>query len=161
MTISLFLTQILHVTYFNSAVKADVEDGDIVTHQKIYEYFGTFTRCVLSMFELTLANWPPVTRLLSEEVSEWFVILCVCHKLTIGFAVIGIINGVILQETFKVAQTDDMIMMRQKKMQADLTRSKMHSLLQALDHNEDGDLSLEEFEIIGNIPEVKLWLSAM
>ena len=40
---------------------------------------------MLSMFELTLGNWPPVTRLLSEEVTEWFMLICIAHKLTIGF----------------------------------------------------------------------------
>merc|ERR1719333_1392360 len=29
-----------------------------------------------SMFELTLGNWAPVMRLLSEEVSEWFMFIC-------------------------------------------------------------------------------------
>eukprot|EP00971_Amphidinium_carterae_P103004 2038756-Amphidinium_carterae.1 len=28
----------------------------------VYEYFGTFSRSLLSLFEMTLANWPPVAR---------------------------------------------------------------------------------------------------
>ena len=39
------------------------------------------------MFEITLGNWPPVARLLSEEVSEFFTFFCVLHKLTIGFVI--------------------------------------------------------------------------
>merc|ERR1719218_333567 len=102
MTVSLFLTQILHTYYFRDTIWAELESSEVSGYHKLYEYFGTFTRCLLSMFELTLANWPPVTRLLAEEVSEWFMLLCVAHKITVGFAVIGVINGVILQETFKV-----------------------------------------------------------
>merc|ERR1712151_1463021 len=99
---------------------------------EMFNYFGSFSRCLLSMFELTLANWPPVTRLLAEEVSEWFMVLCVIHKLTIGFAVIGVINGVILQETFKVAQLDDTIMMRQKTTATKALQRKLTNLVQAL-----------------------------
>jgi len=155
MTVALFLTQALHTSYFR-----DVAAGD-EKQQKLFEYFGTLTRCLLSMFELTLANWPPVARLLSEEVSEWFVVFCVIHKLTIGFAVIQVITGVILQETFKVAQTDDMIMVRQKKRAFDTMNKKMQTLFEALDHNSDGALDYEEFEIIAHIPEVKMWLASM
>lgn len=64
---------------------------------------------------------------------EWFMLLCILHKLVIGFAVVGVINGVFiqaatrkllgpvfgseklldfLQETFKVASSDNQIMMR-------------------------------------------------
>merc|ERR1719162_1257454 len=132
-TVALFLTQILHAYYFHEVSTSSPEK-----QHKLYEYFGSFTRCLMSMFELTLANWPPVTRLLAEEVSEWFMLLCVAHKLTIGFAVIGVINGVILQETFKIAATDDMLMVRQKKRGAALFRKKMMALFAALEHGGDG-----------------------
>merc|ERR1740127_355815 len=114
----------------------------------MYSYFGTCTRCVLSMFEITLGNWPPVARLLAEEVSEWFGVLCILHKLTIGFAVVGVINGVILQETFKVAHTDDMVMVRQKKRAQRAMEKKMESLFAALDIDKVGRLTFQEFTII-------------
>merc|ERR1719498_1449333 len=161
MTVALFLTQTLHATYFSDVYASTLSGADLEKHRKLFEYFGSFTRCLLSMFELTLANWPPVTRLLSEEVSEWFMILCLIHKITIGFAVIGVINGVILQETFKVAQTDDMVMVRQKKRATAILRKKMTLLFEALDNSGDGELDYEEFATISEIPEVKTWLAAM
>ena len=121
-----------------------------------------------SLFELTLANWPPVCRLLVEEaggvafrkgalgdrsgivagqrncsflefrkspnnpprnfskcarqlsrdmseVSEWWLVACLLHKLTMGFAVIGVINAVLMplflanemKQQQRVAPTDD------------------------------------------------------
>ena len=44
------------------------------------------------MFEITLANWPPASRLLVENVSEWFMLFGVLHKLTIGFAVVSVVS---------------------------------------------------------------------
>jgi len=161
MTCALFLTQILQSTYFDGVSSSSMSDADLVKNQMMYEYFGTTSRCMLSMFELALANWAPVTRLLSEETTEWFMLICVAHKLTIGFAVIGVINGVIMQETFKVAATDDMIMVRQKKRAKATLKKKMMNLLDALDHSDDGMLDYGEFEIIASQPDVKLWLGSM
>ncbi|CAE7232127.1 Scn11a, partial [Symbiodinium pilosum] len=47
-------------------------------------------------------------------VSEWWILPCLLHKLTVGFAVIGVINAVLMQETFKVAYLDDTVMVREK-----------------------------------------------
>merc|ERR1719321_1452192 len=93
MTCALFLTQVLHTTYFDLDKLDNISGVSLAKHREMYEYFGTFTRSFLSMFEMTLANWPPVTRLLSEEVSEWLMVACLLHKLTVGFAVLGVING--------------------------------------------------------------------
>jgi hypothetical protein len=160
MTVALFLCTTLQVTYFNNVNAHTLSEADLQTHRKLYEYFGTFTRCMLSMFELTLANWPPVTRMLAEEVSEWFMLFCLFHKLTIGFAVIGVINGVILQETFKVASSDDMIMLRQKSRATATMKKKMTLLFETLNHDGE-DIDFEEFCLIAEDPEIKTWLASM
>merc|ERR1712176_988638 len=77
---------------------------------QIFEYFGTCSRATLTMFEIALGNWPPVARILQESVNELWIIFSITHKLTIGFAVIGVINGVFMHETFKVASSDDRTM---------------------------------------------------
>jgi len=161
MACALMLTQFLHYSYFSDMSVSSMSDADLMKHHKMYEYFGTTARCLLSMFELALANWAPVTRLLAEEFNVWFMFICVAHKLTIGFAVIGVINGVIMQETFKVAGSDDIIMVRQKKRSTQILRKKMMKLFGALDHSGDGLLDYDEFEIIASQPEVQLWLGSM
>jgi len=128
----------------------------------MYSYFGTCTRCMLSMFEITLGNFPPVARLLSEEVSEWFTLICLVHKLTIGLAVVGVITGIILQETFKVAQTDDLIMVRAKDRANKTLKRKMQLLFNTLDQdNQDGQISMAEFQVIGQNPLLKTWLASL
>ena len=84
----------------------------------------------------------PLAHILVNQ--EWFMLLCILHKLVIGFAVVGVINGIFIQEgigastsllcsvlscvvlpavlpfssgskvkeTFKVASSDNQIMMR-------------------------------------------------
>merc|ERR1712232_1055758 len=82
MLFALVLNAILFESYFTDESQPEEE------RRFVYQYFGSFTRALLSMFELTLANWPPVTRMLTEKVSEGFMFFCLFHKLTIGFAVV-------------------------------------------------------------------------
>jgi len=161
LTCDLFLVQLLQATYFSDVNPSEFTNAQLERHQEMYEYFGTSTRCMLSMFEITLGNWPPIARLLCEEVSEWFTLLCLVHKLTLGFAVLGVINGVILQETFKVAQTDDIIMLRHKKKATQAMKAKMDKLFQAMDSDNDGKVTEMEFLQMCEYPDVKIWLSSL
>jgi len=156
----LFLVELLHSTYFSEVTAHDLTEDQLKKHHEMYQYFGTCSRCMLSMFEITLGNWPPIVRLLSEEVSEWFTPVCLL-LITIGFAVVGVVTGVIIQETFKVAQTDDIIMLRQKKRTADVLRSKMGSLFDTLDEDGDGALEMDEFVKCCEDPNMKLWLESL
>lgn len=153
--IALLLNQVLYDSYL------DEESVDINDRLDVYEYFGTFTRSMLSMFEITLGNWPPVCRRLSEKVSEWFMLLCILHKLVIGFAVVGVINGVFIQETFKVASSDNQIMMRQKERSSNLHEMKMRQLFLEADNDGDGFVSAEEWRELVSHPAVQLWLGSM
>eukprot|EP00930_Biecheleria_cincta_P043294 TRINITY_DN29747_c0_g1_i1.p1 TRINITY_DN29747_c0_g1~~TRINITY_DN29747_c0_g1_i1.p1 ORF type:complete len:565 (+),score=91.44 TRINITY_DN29747_c0_g1_i1:184-1878(+) len=130
-------------------------------HYKMYEYYGSFSRCMVTMFEITLANWPPACRLLIEHVSEWFALFAIFHKLFIGFAVVGVINGVFMQETFKIAGHDDAIMMRQKQKDSRIHMEKMRALFSDADTSGDGRLDSNEFAAVMSLPDVQVWLSAM
>lgn len=150
----LMISQILHVVYFEDS------SHDIAAQRKVYEYFGTWSRSMVSMLEITLANWPPICRLLAEEVSEWFFIFSVAHKLTIGFAVVSVINGVFMQETFKVAATDDHIMVRRKHKAQQQHAAKMKLLFKKLDRSNTGKANFEDFMYITRNDEVRAWLAA-
>lgn len=114
-----------------------------------------------SMFEITLGNWPPIGRVLAEEVSEFFMLFSVVHKLTIGFALVGVINGIFMQETFKVVTQDDSIMRRQKERATSSHHRKMSSLFKAANVDKDECISREEFESIIQRKDVKMWLGSM
>eukprot|EP00928_Gymnodinium_smaydae_P049059 TRINITY_DN32893_c0_g1_i1.p1 TRINITY_DN32893_c0_g1~~TRINITY_DN32893_c0_g1_i1.p1 ORF type:complete len:575 (+),score=99.80 TRINITY_DN32893_c0_g1_i1:57-1727(+) len=153
---ALFLNQLLLEFYFT-------DDPDSMDKQHdVFTYFGTFTRAFFSMYELTLANWPPACRLLAQNVTEWFFLYGVLHKLSIGFAVVGVINSVFMQETFKVAAMDDVLMVRTKDRATKLHAQKMMSFLQEADCCDgDGHISKDEFFNILSDSQVKLWLSSM
>jgi len=159
----LFMIQVLVAFTINQLLEEFYFRGDHPQEELegIFEYWGSFSRALLSTFEMTLANWPPVCRMLMEYVSEWFMVICLFHKLTVGFAVIGIINGVFIQETFRVAAQDDFIMMHQKEAATRTHMKKMERLFKAGDTSGSGFLDKTTFlELIQNV-EVKTWLSSM
>merc|ERR1712032_1495071 len=117
--VSLFLNNILLTYYLEEG------SGDPSSDSKLFEYFGTFSRCMLSMLEATFGNFKSVARVLQEDASEWFVIFAVIHKLLCGFAFMGVINGIFVKETFKAAESDDLVMTVQKMKAQALHTKKM------------------------------------
>eukprot|EP00930_Biecheleria_cincta_P021024 TRINITY_DN1566_c0_g2_i1.p1 TRINITY_DN1566_c0_g2~~TRINITY_DN1566_c0_g2_i1.p1 ORF type:complete len:633 (-),score=119.26 TRINITY_DN1566_c0_g2_i1:125-2023(-) len=164
----LLLVQITIAFALNQLLEATVKDGSNLSgnqlteaqRHKVFEYFGTTSRALLSMFELTLGNWPVIARILQENVSEYLTLFSISYKLLIGFAVVGVVNGVFMQETFKVASSDDRIMLQQKQRDIKKHTKKMQFFLQSADSSGDGVVDKEEFKGILENEDVKAWLAA-
>lgn len=137
------------------------EQYDRASQLEVYTYFGTFSRSMLSMFEMTIGNWVPVTRVMMENVSEWYASLFIMYQCVVGFAVVKVITGVFLHETFKVAASDDELMIIQKQRLKNKHSQKMRLLLEEADMGGDGKVGWLEFKNIMEEPRVKTWLSAM
>merc|ERR1740121_346251 len=116
---------------------------------------------MVSMFELMLANWPIVCRFLMEDVHEIFGFLVVGYKLSIGFGVIGVINGVFIQETFSVAQHDEFIMVRSRLRQMEHHRQTLSRLFSMGDKDKSGTMTRDEFSHLLEKRAIRTWLEAM
>lgn len=116
---------------------------------------------MLTMFEMTFGNWYTPSRVLVEHCSEWFMIFFICHVMVIGFSMLAVINGVFINETFKVSERDDKYMLMRQLTDDKVHSDKMRRLFAAADVDGSGDISAEEFGGICTIPEIRNWLSAM
>jgi hypothetical protein len=126
-----------------------------------FAYFGTFSRSLLSIFELTLGNWTPITRFLHESVSEWFGMVIMAYHCIVSFAVVMVIRGVFLHEVFEAAESDDDLMiLRQMRRKAKISK-KMHTLFHEADETGNGYVSHDEFIEVMKDDRVKAWLAAM
>eukprot|EP00928_Gymnodinium_smaydae_P032194 TRINITY_DN23381_c0_g1_i1.p1 TRINITY_DN23381_c0_g1~~TRINITY_DN23381_c0_g1_i1.p1 ORF type:complete len:537 (-),score=51.34 TRINITY_DN23381_c0_g1_i1:116-1726(-) len=151
--ISLFVSEFLQEYYFLSTVPAEDQKA-------VFEYFGTFARTFITMIEITLGNWPPACRIIAEHVSEWFFLFGMMHKVIIGFAIVAVINGVFMQETFNVSAMDDVIMVRRKELATKYHMEKMSALWKEA-HEGSGEITLEEWVTLLKDPTVMTWLSSM
>lgn len=128
---------------------------------EVYVRFGSFSRSFVSMFEMTLGNWVPPLRLLQENVSEWYGPLLLVYVVLVNFAVVQVIRGVFMHETFTIANLDDSIMVMQRERQVASHVTKMKMLFEEADKSGDGYLSYEEFDEVSKDPRIRTWLSAM
>jgi len=126
----------------------------------VFERFGSFSRAVVTMFELTLGNWHPPVRLL-QQVNEWWIIPCLVYIVVVWFAVMQVIRAVYIQETFKVAASDDEMMIKQKNRQIRMHAANMDRFFKEADESGDGFLSYGEFRRITQDVRVKTWMAAM
>jgi len=155
MVISLFLGSLLTELYLSNS------EQPLANRRTVFTYFGTFSRAMFSVFEITLGNWPPISRELAENVSEWFMLFGVLHKLTLGFAFVGVVNGIFMQETFKVAATNDAIMVRNRQRMVNTHAKKMKMFFKQADTSGDDKIDRGEFKKMLSNPSVSTWLASM
>eukprot|EP00812_Abedinium_dasypus_P011443 NODE_49_length_2421_cov_227.888419.p1 GENE.NODE_49_length_2421_cov_227.888419~~NODE_49_length_2421_cov_227.888419.p1 ORF type:complete len:635 (-),score=215.31 NODE_49_length_2421_cov_227.888419:384-2288(-) len=161
-TVLLFLVQMLVGLILHSILMDFIEDDSeaAANREVIFSYFGTFSRTMISMFELSLGNWIPICRTLMENVSEWYGVLILAYKLIVGFAVVKVISAVFMHETFKAAQADeDLVALQKKRAEAKLA-VRLKFLFHEADASGDGFVQKHEFFEICKHPDMLFWLSS-
>eukprot|EP00811_Abedinium_folium_P032570 NODE_5604_length_1753_cov_7.702952.p1 GENE.NODE_5604_length_1753_cov_7.702952~~NODE_5604_length_1753_cov_7.702952.p1 ORF type:complete len:430 (+),score=81.16 NODE_5604_length_1753_cov_7.702952:178-1467(+) len=136
-------------------------DLSLSDRQDLYVYFGSWSRSMYSMFEVTFGNFIPVTRLLIENVNEGFGALLVFYRFLVGFSVVKVITGVFMHETFRVAASDDDLMVVQKLRATQKHAKQMKYLLTQLDTSLDGKLDRQEFYALMYNKRLRTWLASL
>jgi hypothetical protein len=137
------------------------ENNDVEVRKRVFEYFGTFSKALLSMFEVTFASWVPICRFLYANVSSRYAVFFMGYKLMVGIAVLRIVYGVFLHVTFACAQNDDESLIAKKKREMRKYAEKMHALFLEIDASGDGYLTRDEFHSVVKDKRVQNWLAAM
>ncbi|CAK9003474.1 unnamed protein product [Durusdinium trenchii] len=135
--------------------------NDRAARDLVFTYYGTFTRTILSMFEIMFANWAPACRVLVDNVSEWFSVFFLVYRCVMGFAVLNVVSAVFVQQAMKTASSDEELAFRQKEREVQAYNRKVLKLFQSIDHSGDGAISLEEFEKLVQSPKLKFWMSQL
>merc|ERR1711937_389567 len=111
-----------------------------------------------TMYELTMGNFVPVTRYLMEHVGEGYAVFLIFYRFLVGFACIKVITGVFMHETFRIAASDDDLMVVQKSRATQRHVGKMCRLLKRVDKSSDGKIQKQEFIDIMTDKKTKTWL---
>eukprot|EP00927_Polykrikos_kofoidii_P020256 TRINITY_DN19558_c0_g1_i1.p1 TRINITY_DN19558_c0_g1~~TRINITY_DN19558_c0_g1_i1.p1 ORF type:complete len:620 (-),score=101.48 TRINITY_DN19558_c0_g1_i1:183-2042(-) len=127
----------------------------------VFEQWGTFSRALEIMFEVTLGNWGPPCRLLQNHVSDWWIVFFIAYKCIIGFSVVQVITSVFIQQTFKCLAQDEDRMLAEKQAQTDANLRKLLQVFKLIDVTGDGFLSPEELAICIKNATIQTWFAAL
>eukprot|EP00930_Biecheleria_cincta_P034907 TRINITY_DN24056_c0_g1_i1.p1 TRINITY_DN24056_c0_g1~~TRINITY_DN24056_c0_g1_i1.p1 ORF type:complete len:601 (-),score=117.80 TRINITY_DN24056_c0_g1_i1:75-1787(-) len=136
-------------------------DVDIGTRKAIFRYYGTFTKTMMTMFEILYANWIPACRILIDNMGEGWAFFFVLYRCLVGWAVLSVVNAVFVQSTMKVAQHDQELLIAQKQRSQEAQKKNLRNLFKEIDTSGDGNLSFEELMAVLRDPMMKLWMSAL
>jgi len=130
---------------------------------KLFAAWGNFVRAIVTMFEITLANWGPPCHLLMEKVHPLWGLAFVVYKSTFGLAVVQVIMSVFTQQTFKTASQDEVLMIKEKSQAFKATGDLLTSLFNLIDQfgDADGSISKEEFQKACADKHVKTFMAAL
>jgi hypothetical protein len=121
------------------------ESQPIELRREVFDYYGTFWRCTITMFEISLANWAPSCRVLLNYVSESFGIFFLIYRCGIGFAVLTVVQAVFIQQTIQSAQRNEEFALWQKRKEQDKQLQALMKAFNNLDESGDGYVTWNEF----------------
>merc|ERR1719343_1692428 len=98
-----------------------------------------------------------ICRFLQEDLYEGWAVAVIFYKLTVGFAMLGILNAVFMQETFSATEIDDSIMVSKKKRADKAHGKKMLKLFKHAERNDQGYLERAEFRRVLRNPAIRTW----
>lgn len=149
--VGLFLNQLAHTFLME-------EGGSPEGKQAVYRYFGTFSGTMLTMFEITMANWMGPCRVLVDNVSEWFIVFFILYRCFFGFAVLKVISAVFITETNRVLQHDDELTLMRIHREKALFDRKVRSIVAGVSGT---SLKWHDVEELAHDPTVVAALTAL
>jgi hypothetical protein len=159
----LLLIHLVAALLLSQMVEPFINDADMPEdiRKRVFGYYGTFWRSMITMFEITFANWAITCRLLVDHVSEWFGLFFILYRCIVGFAMLSVIQAVFIQQTMKSAQLDDDFMVQQKSREKDAHAAKLAKIFERLDTSGDGQVSWDEFEMLVSDSRMKLLMHSL
>jgi hypothetical protein len=156
MICSILMTQLLAKTILDSDVPMEVR-------LHCYEYFGSFLRSMLTMFEISLAPgaWSTVGRILIFQVDQSFSWFFLAYGWIVTFAVTRVIGALFLKQTLQAADSDPEAAMVERERKRVREKKQLKSVFTEADSDMSGSVGLDEFKAALKKPEVRTVLSMM
>eukprot|EP00434_Breviolum_minutum_P028876 symbB.v1.2.025540.t1/scaffold2484.1/size137403/2 len=141
------------------------DDGNEEARFQVFRYYGTFSKTLLTMFEVLFANWAPACRVLIDNVSEWYSVAFIVYRCFVGFAVLNVVNAVFVQSTMKVALADEEIIANEKARSQMAYQRRVNNIFRHADVSGDffswegdGFIDVAEFVRLLEHPQLQVWL---
>jgi len=159
----LLLIQCVAGMFISNLVEGFIKDEtkDVELRRQVFGYYGTFWRSIITMFEITFANWPTTCWLLVDHVNEALGVFFLVYRCAIGFAVLSVIQAVFIQQTMKTAQLDEEFSAEMKNRERTKFVERLMKVYERLDTNQDGVISWDEFMPILDDQSIKAALASV
>merc|ERR1719316_580393 len=109
------IVQLIAAIFMTQSLQSWLQDenNDQATRELVYEFFGSFSRSAMSMFEMTLApgTWSRFGRLITYKVNGGYWVFFFGYASCISFAMIRVIAAIFLKETLQAADKDSEVVM--------------------------------------------------
>jgi hypothetical protein len=152
---ALFLSFALHDTIIDPTV-------DRKLRMWLYNYYGSSSKAVYTLFEVTLAGcWPTYFRPLMESVSGWYVIFILIYVSVVVFALTRIISALFLKETLQIAANDQESQAQEQEKKKKVYVKKLRAIYNAADTSGDGMINEKEFGQMLKNPTVNVVLKML
>lgn len=144
-------------------LQGHITDGSlsIAERHELFDYFGTFSRMLITMCELTLGNWAPPSRLLMSRVGEAWGLFIIAYRCIFCFAIVNISAAVFITETNRAAAGDDEVAMMRKKKAKEVSDRKILEVFYEIDTSGDGAVNWDEFQEALANPVMRQYLSTL
>jgi len=128
----------------------------------VWRHYGTASRAIYTMFEITFAgSWPMYARPVIEDIGVGYCIFFVAYIVFVVFAVIRVISAIFLKETLDAAQNDAQLVVREKAKASQEYVKRLNKVFQTMDLSQDGVVSKEEFLQLCQDPTIKSYMTSL
>jgi len=158
------IVMLLYALVMCQAVNTNLLDPAIDAETKAwsYRYYGTPSRSLWTVFELTFSGgWPGYARRLVEKVTPLYSIPFALYIAGVVFAMFRIITALFLKDTLSIAQSDADTVIQDKMREKNAYAQKLLSFFRAADTSGDGIVTLEEFETVLKDERIVAYLACL
>jgi len=129
--------------------------------QKVFRFYGTFTRTQFTMFEVTFVNFSTQARVLVDEDGEAWVIFFILYRCVVSFAVMQVIRAVFIQQTLKVAETDKELLLVRKLGEERRMTENLNQIFDRGDQRKSGFLEYHQLRDLFKDPAVRVYMQTL
>jgi len=128
---------------------------------EVFKEWGTFTRAFSTVFEITLSEWEPGSRMLMDHVSEWWSLFFMAYKCVVGFAAVQIVISTFIQQTLESALRNEQLRIKEKENASIAMLSTLGRLFESLDQSGKGLINRDDFESVLKHKRIEAWFAAV
>jgi len=152
---SIFLCSALHEFVVDEA-------ADIATRTWVNSLFGSGDKSLYTVFEMTFSGcWPNYASRVVKDVSPFYAGFFALYVTFVIFGLVRIISALFLRDTMQKAARDADIIIRERMKKTRQTKKELKELFSRGNASHDGQLSLQELDVLLRLPKVQLWLGEL